>query len=125
MKVEYATKNGKFKVEFEAENQQDLWKQLAQFQEIFEDLTCTKKIDDKYLKSDNVRFVVRTNTDGDEFFELHCVEPGPLFGTKKSFGCFKEKDKKGNLFPHRKDKEGNFLPDNGWMKWDKTLNKEV
>ena len=25
----------------------------------------------------------------------------------------------GKLFPRRKDKEGNWLPDSGWVKWDK------
>jgi hypothetical protein len=32
--------------------------------------------------------------------------------------------KGGRLFPKRKDKEGNWLPDGGWVKWNPDTQKE-
>ena len=32
--------------------------------------------------------------------------------------------KGGRLFPKRKDKEGNWLPDGGWVKWNPDTKKE-
>ena len=45
-----------------------------------------------------------------------------LFGVKKSFGQHK---RGGGLFPRIKDSEGNYLADNGWLKWDAEQGKEV
>ena len=120
MKVQYKTKNGRFVVEFEASTQTELWKQLAEFQEVFEDLTCTKKVGDKVHTSDKVRFVVR-NVDDNDFYELHCVEPGPLRGARKSFGVHK---KGGTLFPKTKTSDGEWLPDFGWTKFNRETGKE-
>ena len=36
-------------------------------------------------------------------------------GGRLEFGQVK---KGGGLFPRRKDKEGSWLPDNGWVKWN-------
>jgi hypothetical protein len=53
---------------------------------------------------------VREN-DGNEYYEIRCVD----CGAKLAFGANK---KGGGLFPRRKDAEGNWLPDNGWTKWN-------
>ena len=94
---------------------------LAEIDELYKDLTCTKK---NKGSSDNVRFVVRTNDDDDKFYELQCDEAfgHDLYRAKKAFGAHK---KGGGLFPQRKDKEGNYLPDNGWVQWDKDSGKNV
>jgi hypothetical protein len=42
MKVLYTTRNNRMTVELEADTQADLFKQLARFQEVFEDTTCRK-----------------------------------------------------------------------------------
>jgi hypothetical protein len=105
--------------EFEAETQTDLWKQLAEFMEVFEDTTVTKF----GLTSDDVRFVVRKDNEENEYFELHYNGDNPkLFGVKKAYG--QNKKPKGSLFPRRKDSEGKYLPDSGWVRYNKETGKE-
>jgi hypothetical protein len=59
--------------------------------------------------STNVRFVVRENR-GFVFHEVRCQECHSAL----SFG---QKREGGALFPKRKSKEGDYLPNSGWVKW--------
>jgi len=108
MKVTYNT--DKMSVELEGETQRDLFGQLAAFQEVFDETLC-KKCD-----STNVKFVVRQVEDN-EYYELKCQD----CGAKLAFGCMK---KGGGLFPKRKDPEGNWLNDRGWVKYNRETGKE-
>lgn len=108
MKVNY--RSGKISVEIEAETQVDLFQKLASFQEIFGEATCGK------CGSDNVRFQTR-NVDDNLYYELRCLD----CGAQLAFGVMK---KGGRLFPKRKDKDGNWLPDGGWVKWNPETKKE-
>ena len=119
MKVLYTTKDGRMTFELEGKTQIDIWQQIADTQEVFENMNCTKFGEE----DDDVKFVVRENSDSDKFYELHYAGTNPkLFGCKKAFGCHKTG---GTLFPQRKNKSGEYLPDNGWMKWDKVKQEEV
>ena len=102
MRVKCVT--GNVSVEFEAETVKDVFKDLSVFQEVFSENTCGK------CGSGNLRYVVREN-EGNEYFELKCKG----CHAKLAFGVNK---KGGGLFPKRKDIDGNWLPDNGWMKWN-------
>ena len=102
MKASYEI--NKLNVEFEGETIKDIWQQLAIFQEIFGESSCGK------CESESLRFVVREN-DGNHFYELRCDD----CGARLSYGSHK---KGGGLFPKRKDADGNWLPDKGWMKWN-------
>lgn len=104
MKATYTTTNGKISVQFDCEDQKNLFKELADFQEIFEQSVCGK------CGSENLKFVVR-DVDENQYYELRCAD----CGARLEFGAMK---KGGKLFPRRKDKEGNWLPDNGWVKWN-------
>jgi DNA-directed RNA polymerase subunit RPC12/RpoP len=97
-------KVGDLSFEVEGETQRDVFKEIASFEEVFGANTCGK------CSSTNVRFVVREN-DGNEYFEVRCTD----CGAKLSFGSHK---KGGGLFPRRKDADGNWLPDGGWVKWN-------
>tara|TARA_Y100001970_G_scaffold78406_2_gene99831 strand:+ start:5006 stop:5335 length:330 start_codon:yes stop_codon:yes gene_type:complete len=108
MKATYTS--GKISVEIEFETQIELFQKLSNFQEIFEETTCGK------CGSDNIKFQVR-NVDDNLYYELRCSD----CGAKLAFGVMK---KGGRLFPKRKDKEGNWLPDNGWVKWNSKTQKE-
>lgn len=120
MKVLYTTKDGRMTVELEGNSQAEIWRQIASFQEVFEDTKITKF----EQTSDDVRFTVRKDDDDNEYFELRYAGDNPkLFGVKKAFG--QNKKPEGKLFPKRKDKEGNYLPDNGWVKYDKEQGKEI
>lgn len=109
MKVVYTGK--RFSLEVEGENQSEIWKKLADFQEVFEEQCCGK------CKSENVRFTVRTVEEND-YHELRCLD----CHAKLAFGVHK---KGGGLFPNRKDKEsGKIKGVNGWVKWNSQTNKE-
>jgi len=123
MILNYTTNNGRMTVTLEGETQAELWRQLAAFQEVFEDTTCTKF----NQSSDDVKFVVRENN-GNEFFELqYSGDNKQLWGVRKSFGQTKQG---GNLFPKRKwpeghPQEGEYKPDNSWTKFDKEAGHEI
>ena len=110
MKLSYKTSNGRIGVELEADTQKDLFNQISSFQEVFDEGCCGK------CGNENVRFVVRTVEEND-YHELRCSS----CSAKLSFGANK---KGGGLFPKRKDKEGNWLPDRGWVKWNKETQQE-
>ena len=116
MKVVYTTRDGRLTAEIEGSTQAEVWENLANFQDVFENTTCTKNGE----SSDDVRFVVRQDDEQNKYYELR-VNSGPLRGTRKSYGVHK---KGGGLFPKSKDSEGNWLPDNGWMRWNPTTKKE-
>ena len=117
MKVTYTTRDGRLSVEIEGKTQVDVFEQLAAFQEVFEDRVCRKYGE----VTDNVRFVVREDEEQNKYFELRSAEPGKLAGVKRAYGQHK---KGGTLFPRLKDSEDNWLPDNGWVKWNKATGKE-
>lgn len=119
MLVEYTTRNGRMKVTIEGKTQTDIFEQLAQFQEVFEDLECKRN----GKSSDNVRFVVREDDDANKYYELRCLDSDKeLFNAKLAFGQHK---KGGTLFPRKQDTDKNWLPNGGWVRYDKTLGKEV
>lgn len=109
MKLTYTTKNGRIKVEVDAESQKDVFLELSKFQEVFEETVCGK------CGSENIRFVVR-NVEDNLYYELRCMD----CGARLSFGVHK---KGGGLFPKRKDNDGKWLPDNGWVKWNPKTEK--
>ena len=109
MKVTYTTKNERLTTEIEGDSPRDIFASIAKFQEVFEETTCGK------CGSENLRFVVR-NVDDNFYFEIRCMD----CGARLAFGSHK---KGGGLFPKRKDAEGNWLPDNGWVKWNPKTEK--
>ena len=104
MKFIYTTGNGKLAVEFDADSQTDAFANLAQIQEVFEESPCGK------CGSELLRFVVST-VDDNQFYEIRCQD----CGARLEFGVMK---KGGRLYPRRKDKDGNWLPDKGWQRWN-------
>jgi len=109
MKLTYTTNNKRISVEIEGDSHRDLFAQIGRFQEVFEQDCCAK------CKCDDVKFVVRT-VDDNQYHELRCSS----CGARLSFGSNK---KGGGLFPKRKDSEGNWLPDGGWVKWNPKTEK--
>lgn len=110
MKAVYQTKNGRLNVELEASTHKELWKQLASFQEVFEETKCGK------CKKENLRFVIRKSKDAKgkeyEYHELRCVD----CGAKLAFGVLD--DGSGSLFPKRKNDDGSVRGEWGWVKWN-------
>jgi DNA-directed RNA polymerase subunit RPC12/RpoP len=109
MKIIYTTKNNRISAEFEGDSPKDLFSSIAKFQEVFEEDVCGK------CGHDHVKFVVRA-VDDNHYHELRCSD----CGARLSFGANK---KGGGLFPKRKDSEGDWLPDSGWVKWNPKTSK--
>ena len=106
MKIKYTCKNNRFCTEIELESVKDLFKKLAEFQEIFDEPYCGQ------CKGDNLQFMVRT-VEGNDYYELKCND---CFA-KLAYGQHKAG---GGLFPKRKSSDGNFDKENkGWHKWKK------
>ena len=95
---------GDLTIEVEGETQKDIFKALAGAEEVFGENTCGK------CGSTNIRCIVRMN-DGNEFYEMRCMD----CGARLAFGSHK---KGGGMFPKRRDADGNYLPNNGWQKWN-------
>jgi hypothetical protein len=122
MKVVYRPAgNDRMVFEVEAETMQDLWERFAEIDELFTGsaLTCKKGSEE----TTNVKHVVRTDDDDNKYYELQSDEAfgHPLHRARKAYGCNK---KGGGLFPKRKDKEGNYLPDGGWTIYNSKTGKE-
>jgi len=109
-------------VEANGESHAELWEQLASLAEAFGERVCGK------CQNEEIRHVVRENDGGDKFYELHCQNSKCRARLRMSV-TKKEKQ----FFPKRKAgkddasglEEGKWLPNNGWMRFDKDLNKEV
>ena len=100
MKVNYTTLNKRLNVEIDAESVKDVFKKLAEFQEVFDESNCG------LCKSDNLQFVVRT-VDSNDYYELRCKG----CSAKLAFGQLKAG---GSLFPKRKE----HYESKGWHKWN-------
>jgi PHP family Zn ribbon phosphoesterase len=109
MKVTYKV-NDKLTFELESEGQKQLFEDLGNIQEIFGEAECGK------CQSNEIRYRVR-DVEENKYYELKCSKCGARF----SFGQHK---KGGTLFPQKKDKENNWLPDNGWVKWNPQTQQE-
>jgi hypothetical protein len=111
MKANYTTRNGRYTFEVEGSTHVELFKQLAEIQEVYEGLTCSyggKTSEDVILR-------VRTVEDND-FLEAVCVSSDfDLRNARLSFGQAK---KGGGIFPKRKNEDGSYNKNNGWKKWN-------
>lgn len=114
MKISYTTRNGRISFEFEATKPQEIWTQLCELQELFEE-TCGK------CNSDDIKYVIRKakNEKGKEFlyYELRCRK----CWAKLSYGIFEDAS---GLFPKRKREDGKIKGTNGWCIFNKDTQKE-
>jgi formate dehydrogenase assembly factor FdhD len=92
-------------VTLEADKQCELFEELATVQEVFGQTNCGA------CGSDQLQYVVREDKEENKYYELKCRK----CGCKLAFGQHK---KGGSLFPRRKDKDNNYLQNNGWTKWE-------
>ena len=105
MNVNYTSKNGRLTLQAEGDSK-EIFEQLAVFDEVFNHKECPAN------GNEDIMFRVR-EVGGNKFYELHDRKDGHSLG----FGQTKTGNK---LFPRRKDKDGNWLPNSGWTKWEGT-----
>jgi len=108
-----ATFGNEIKVEVEGGTQIELFENIATAQEIFGITECGA------CHSKEIRFVVRKVTKQEKnktkeyrYHELHCQK----CRARLAFGLHQEGS---TMFPKRKDETGNYLPNNGWSKYEK------
>lgn len=106
MTVEYVSANKRLKVSFQGSSQKEIFKQIAEFQDIFEEDTCG------HCKSGNTRFGAR-EIDGNWYYERVCKD----CSYRLRYGQHKSN---GTLFPKRKDDNDKFMKFNGWYEYKYT-----
>jgi hypothetical protein len=100
----YATDNLKFEVD--GEMQIDVFEKISSIQEVFSHTTCG-------VCGAEAIFRVREDKEGNKYYEMYCIDLSCR--AKLAFG---QNKKGGTLYPKRKDKEGNWIPNNGWEKYE-------
>jgi len=99
----------------EVSDPKEAFKFIAVMQEMFSDLVCTRN----GHKSECVRLRVREDEDENEFYEAYCYSGDKeCYNARKAYGVYKDK-KKGLFQKIKDDKENTYLPNNGWMLWNK------
>lgn len=101
MKVRYKTEH--YDIEVEGKDTKDCFAQISGAIEVFGSTGCGA------CGASGAAPVVRENG-GNQYFEMRCRNCGSCL----SFG---QKRDGGALYPRRKDKEGNWLDNNGWVKF--------
>ena len=105
---------GSVTIGVEADKTTDAFKDLSSLEEVFGISCCGK------CACEDLTHVVRKDAEENEYYELRCTNRDCR--AKLAFGLHK---KGGGMYPKRKDKDDKWLPDGGWMRWDKSQNKEV
>lgn len=105
----------------EVKNQLELFEFIADMQDVFGNTVCVRN----GQSSSSVKLRVRQDEEENKYYEMFCYSADrdnrECQGARKSFGCHKSGK---TLFPKGKDKDGAYLPNNGWMKWNKETQKE-
>lgn len=113
MIIKYLTANRRITVELEVDSARNAWRELSQFQEVFEETKCGK------CGCEDLRFTIRKASKGNkeyEYHELRCTK----CRAKLAYGILEDGQ---GLFPKRKDENG-YKPNNGWVKWNPETNQE-
>ena len=117
MELKYTTTDGRTQVNIEGKGLKDVFENLAEFCEVFEN-ECTVTVNGVTKSSSKVVPRVR-EIEGNKYYELVCVDPDrDLRGRILSFGQHKQG---GTLFPKRTEGEGSekkYLPNGGWGRFD-------
>lgn len=122
MELEYTSTNGRMTTKIDGRGVKDLFKNLAEFCEIFEHVCTVKTADGKVHSSDKVIPRVR-EVDGNEYYELVCIDENPILKNRTlQFGQHKQG---GTLFPKRGEeveengkKIKKWYPNGGWGRFD-------
>jgi hypothetical protein len=106
---------GNVELEGEGDTQKVVFSQLAAMTEVFREENCG------CCNNQNTIFTVRRVPDPKskgkkefEYYEKRCLTKN--CGARLAYGQHNEG---GSLFPKRKDEDGNYLPNRGWVKYEK------
>ena len=108
--IRYNTGTG-YQIEVAADDVRSAVKSMAELQEFFGQTECGK------CHAKQLLAFHRQDKDGNDYYSLSCA----ACGAKLDFGQHRTG---GTLFVRRKDREGNWLPDNGWLVWQRKTEPE-
>jgi hypothetical protein len=104
MEAQYRTLSGRLTVRVEGKDHKELFRALAESQEIFDsESKCG------CCQSESLRFTVRTR-EGNDYYKLVCADCAATF----DFGQTKQG---ARLYPKRRGKDEKPLPNGGWAQW--------
>lgn len=103
--LQIKSKCGRMILTVDAEDPKALFEAIAQWQEVFDVEHCGQ------CKSKNIKFVVRC-VGQNKFHEIHCCD----CKARRTYGVNRDGS---SLFPHRKSKDGSYLPCDGWTRYQK------
>ena len=112
MKARLKFRIGEGTIEFDAEGVKDAVKVMSEYMEVFGNQECGK------CKSKSVFPEHRTDAEGHDYYSMKCLS----CGAQLSFGQYK---KGGGLFTKKKDKDNNWIPNNGWLTWQEQKNVQT
>jgi hypothetical protein len=114
MKVDFKV-NDKVTIQAEGNTHKELFAQLSSLTEVFGQAECG------CCKGKNIRPVARKVEvmEGKKakeyvYYEFHCLNMDCR--ARLAFGCHQEGD---SLFPKKKDESGEWIKNNGWVKYEK------
>src|SRR5688572_22533100 len=103
MQAQYKPVSGNILITVDCTDMKDLLKKLAEIDDVFGEAQCGG------CGGKSIRYTHRS-AQGYDFYEAVCT----TCKAKLQYGQAKEG---GKLFPRRKDKEGNYLQNGGWEKF--------
>jgi hypothetical protein len=107
--MKLSTKIGNYSVEVEGATTEELFDKMAEMSDLLSS-------GDVCGVSDSTNIIMRKRVSGEyTFYEWFCKESGCSLALGRT--------KAGGFYPRRKDKEGNWLPNRGWTKWEGSHNK--
>jgi hypothetical protein len=106
MEAHFRTRNGQLSFKLSGATVKEVFEELAEVEEIF-DMAQYCGV----CQNTEIGHRVRENG-GNKFYELHCLTPS----CRARFSFGQSKDQK-SLFPKRKDGEGNWIDNDGWVKY--------
>lgn len=107
MVAKYLTTNRQLTFEITGATQQEVFEELAKIQEVFDTENVCGVCDGTSIKYQH------RSVQGNDFHELVCKNAA----CRARFSFGHSKQDKGALFPKRKNKDGEWLPNRGWEKY--------
>ena len=106
MEAQIKSRDNRILFKLSANTQTEMFEEIAKIQEVFDAATeCG------VCKSKEFRFQVRV-VDDNKYYEFVCLNQECR--ARLAFGQHK---KGGSIYVKRKDKEGKWIPNGGWVKW--------
>jgi hypothetical protein len=117
MQVTYKTADGRLTFTFDATNDKEVFARIGSIQELYEDGTV--EIDGEEVPETDVRYRCRTVGKFSFPEKFYKGNNAALRGYYKAYS-----EGENGLYPKRKDKDGNWLPNGGWTKWEGNQGEE-